>query len=145
MPRSILVLMAWFSAQSVTIAQQSACFTIQENPFSDEAAFSGFSNYVHVLGCFHVVAEAGISDAKLLHVAAVAAELLDQNEDGRVDDPMLQQALEEGQALMPIFTLKDAKRKKHFSTLTKGRALVLFYTRMKSTLNGPGTGAVMPP
>ena len=24
----------------------------------------------------------GISDAKLLHVAAVAAELLDQNEDG---------------------------------------------------------------
>ena len=52
MPRSILVLMAWFSAQSVTIAQQSACFTIQENPFSDEAAFSGFSNYVHVLGVF---------------------------------------------------------------------------------------------
>ena len=89
MPRSILLLMAWFSAQSGTFAQQSVCFTIQENPFSDEAAFSGFSNYVHVLGCFHVVAEAGISDAKLLHVAAVAAELLDQNEDGQVDDPML--------------------------------------------------------
>ena len=109
MPRSILLLMAWFSAQSATFAQQSVCFTIQENPFSEEVAFSGFSNYVHVLGCFHVVAEAGISDAKLLHVAAVAAELLDQNEDGQVDDLMLQQALEEGQALMPIFNFEGCK------------------------------------
>jgi len=123
MPRSILVLMAWFSAQSVTIAQQSACFTIQENPFSDEAAFSGFSHHVHVLSCFHILSESGISDAKLLHVAAVAAELLDQNEDGRVDDPRLQQALAAGQALMPILNFEGCKTEEALFDAYNGKGI----------------------
>ena len=123
MPRSILVLMAWFSSQPAMIAQQSTCFTIQENPFFDEAAFSGFSNYVHVLECFHVVAEASISVEKLLHVAAVAAELLDQNEDGRVDDPMLQQALEEGQALMPILSFEGCKTEEALFDAYNGKGI----------------------
>ena len=78
------------------IAQQNTvCFTIDPNPNSD-IAFSGFTKYVDVLGCFSIYAESTISDAKVLHAAAVAAELLDNNEDGIVDDPLIKLQLEDG-------------------------------------------------
>ena len=68
------------------IAQNTVCFTIDPNPING-IAFSGFTKYVDVLGCFFIVAESTIPNAKVLHAAAVAAELLDNNEDGIVDDP----------------------------------------------------------
>lgn len=85
-------------------AQNDVCFTVQSNPFVEEPALEDFSKYINVLGCFHVLAESDISDQKMLHVAAVAAELLDQNEDGTVDDPLLESALSEGGALMPVLS-----------------------------------------
>ena len=53
-------------------AQNTVCLTIDPNPNSN-IAFSGFSKYVDVLGCFSIYAESSISDAKILHAAAVAA------------------------------------------------------------------------
>ena len=85
-------------------AQNEVCFKVQSNPFLDEPALEDFSKYINVLGCFHVLAESSISDEKILHVAAVTAELLDQNEDGTVDDQLLEAALSDGGALMPVLS-----------------------------------------
>jgi hypothetical protein len=85
------------------IAQNTVCFTIDPNPING-IAFSGFTKYVDVLGCFFIVAESTIPDAKVLHAAAVAAELLDNNEDGIVDDPLIESQLQNEQAFMPIFS-----------------------------------------
>ena len=85
------------------IAQNTVCFTIDPNPVNG-IAFSGFTKYVDVLGCFFIVAESTIPDAKVLHAAAVAAELLDNNEDGIVDDPLIESQLQNEQAFMPIFS-----------------------------------------
>jgi len=84
-------------------AQNNVCFTIDTNPNST-TAFSGFSKYVDVLGCFSIYAESSISDAKVLHAAAVAAELLDNDEDGIVDDPLIEAQLQNKQAFMPVFS-----------------------------------------
>jgi hypothetical protein len=85
------------------IAQNTVCFTIDPNPING-IAFSGFTKYVDVLGCFFIVAESTIPNAKVLHAAAVAAELLDNNEDGTVDDPLIESQLQNEQAFMPIFS-----------------------------------------
>lgn len=84
-------------------AQNTVCLVIEENPYVNDLALSTFSKYVKVLDCFELLAESSVSDAKVLHAAAIAAELLDQNEDGIADDPILVEALISGQALMPIF------------------------------------------
>ena len=84
-------------------AQNTVCFTIGPNPING-IAFSGFTKYVDVLGCFFIVAESTIPDEKVLHAAAIAAELLDNNEDGIVDDLLIESQLQNEQAFMPIFS-----------------------------------------
>lgn len=88
-------------------AQNTVCFTIVPNPIN-EVAFSGFTKYVNVLDCFFIVAENSISDEKVLHAAAVAAELLDNNEDGIVDDPLVENRLQNQQGFIPIFTYEGS-------------------------------------
>jgi len=88
-------------------AQNNVCFTIDPNPNSD-IAFSGFTKYVDVLGCFSIYAESSISNAKVLHAAAVAAELLDNDEDGIVDDPLIEAQLQNKQAFTPIFAYEGS-------------------------------------
>ena len=97
------VLFLLFTLPIFGIAQNTVCFTIDPNPVNG-IAFSGFTKYVDVLGCFFIVAESTIPDAKVLHAAAVAAELLDNNEDGIVDDPLIESQLQNEQAFMPIFS-----------------------------------------
>ena len=87
----------------LTTAQNTVCFTIDPNPNTNDPALVPFTKYVDVLGCFSIYAESTISDAKVLHAAAVAAELLDNNEDGIVDDPLIESQLISENALMPIF------------------------------------------
>lgn len=83
-------------------AQNTVCLDLVANPDAGQAAFADFTKYVNVFG-FKIYGENGITDAQVLHVAAVTAELLDQDEDGTADDPvLLSQLLSEG-ALMPIF------------------------------------------
>tara|TARA_Y100001936_G_scaffold253783_1_gene320967 strand:- start:7990 stop:8988 length:999 start_codon:yes stop_codon:yes gene_type:complete len=85
----------------IAITQNEVCFDIEPNTNTDPG-FSYFTKYVNVLDCFDVYAEQNISDAKVLHAAAVAAELLDNNEDGIVDDPLLKEELANREALIPI-------------------------------------------
>jgi hypothetical protein len=84
-------------------AQNTVCFNIDSNPNPNDLALSPFTKYVDVLGCFSIYAENTIPDAKVLHAAAVAAELLDNNEDGLVDDPLIEAQLTNKNALMPLF------------------------------------------
>ena len=83
-------------------SQNNVCFTIQSNPNASDPALSVFSKYVDVYGC-GIYAEGTISDAKVLHVAAVWAELIDNDEDGVVDDQALLNTLISNQAIMPVF------------------------------------------
>jgi hypothetical protein len=87
----------------VNAQQNTVCFTIDPNPNPNDPALSPFTKYVDVLGCFSVYAESTISDTKVLHAAAVAAELLDNNEDGVVNDPLIKAQLISESALIPIF------------------------------------------
>ncbi len=85
-------------------SQNEVCFEIEENPNQNQPGFSYFTKYVNVLDCFEIYAPSNISDNKVLHAAAIAAELLDNNEDGEVDDLLLKNELSNRNALMPIFT-----------------------------------------
>jgi len=85
-------------------AQNDVCFDIESNPNPFDPALNNFGKYVNVLGCFHIYAESSISDSKVLHAAAVAAELLDNNEDGIVDDSLVKTILQNSDAMMPIFS-----------------------------------------
>ena len=84
-------------------SQNDVCFELEENPYPNHPAFGIFSKYVNVLGCIHIYAESNISDEKVLHVASVAAELLDNNEDGTVDDLLIEASLTELNTIMPVF------------------------------------------
>ncbi|MEC7863585.1 MAG: hypothetical protein VYB55_00795 [Bacteroidota bacterium] len=83
--------------------QNTVCFTIDFNPNISDPALAPFTKFVNVLDCFSIYAENTISDSKVLHTAAVAAELLDNNEDGVVDDPLIELQLLNKNALMPRF------------------------------------------
>ena len=84
-------------------AQNEVCFELEENPYPNHPAFGVFSKYVNVLDCIDIYAESNISDEKVLHVASVAAELLDNNEDGIIDDPLIESSLIEFNTVMPVF------------------------------------------
>ena len=100
--RKIYVLLIFIS--KFLFSQNEVCLEIEANPNLDDPAFQCFSKYVNVLDCFSIFAEPGVSDSKVLHVASVAAELLDNDEDGVVDDNNIFNKLLNQQALMPIFT-----------------------------------------
>ena len=84
--------------------ENEVCFEVESNPNPLDPALTNFSKYVNVLDCFDIYAESSISDAKVLHAASVVAELLDNNEDGIVDDPILEIELKNAETMMPIFS-----------------------------------------
>ena len=111
--------------------QNTVCFDIEENPNANSTAFSNFTKYVRVLDCFSVYAESSISDAKVLHAAAVAAELLDNDEDGEVDDPLLKAELASNGALIPIFSYDGSPAMDNFLITTMVLVSQLCYGGMR--------------
>jgi len=89
---------------SMLFTQNDVCFDIEPNPYPNSSALGCFSKYINVLDCFDIYAEQSVSDAKVLHVAAVAAELLDNDENGVVDDINIFNSLQDNHALMPVFS-----------------------------------------
>ena len=61
-------------------AQNNVCLSIEDNPNTSVSGLGLFTKYVNVLDCFSVYAESSISDEKVLHAAAVAAELFAAHE-----------------------------------------------------------------
>ncbi len=82
-------------------SQNNVCFTIETNPNS-APGFGVFTKYVDVFGC-GIYAESSVSDEKVLHAAAVWAELIDNDENGIVDDPAILNELLINEAMMPVF------------------------------------------
>lgn len=119
-------------------SQNEVCFEIESNPDSGNPALSCFTKYVNVLDCFTVYAENAIPDNKVLHVAAVAAELLDNNEDGIVDDPAIFIALQSADALMPVFTYDGDECMDNFENNYDGEGVsaVLFRNEIDPTQPG---------
>ena len=99
---------------SLLLGENEVCFEIENNPNQNQPGFSYFTKYVNVLDCFSIYAPSNISDEKVLHAAAIAAELLDNDEDGEVDDIYLKQELMNQQALMPIFTSEFSQAANNF-------------------------------
>ncbi len=119
-------------------AQNTVCFDIEANPNVGSTAFSDFTKYVRVLDCFSVYAESSIPDAKVLHAAAVAAELLDNDENGEVDDPELKAELAANGALIPIFAYDGSPAMNNFFDHYNGdgTAAVLWHNEIDP--NNPG-------
>ena len=98
-----LIFLYFVFIYSFSYSQNTVCFSIDPNPNTSDPALAPFTKFINVLDCFSIYAENTISDVKVLHAAAVAAELLDNNEDGVVDDPLIELQLLNKDALIPIF------------------------------------------
>ena len=132
--KTILVLI--FSLLTPCIAQNEVCFEIEENPNINDFALSIFQKYVNVLGCKHIYALESISDEKVLHVAAVAAELLDNNEDGFIDDPIIGTQLSSQHVIMPIFNSESSPVEQFFEFFNGCAGAVLFQEEIDPTQPG---------
>ena len=123
--RSILILIFSFG---FIFPQNEVCFDIENNPNPNSPGFNYFTKYVNVLDCFGIYAEPSISDSKVLHAAAIAAELLDNDEDGEVDDQELKDELIAHDALIPIFTSEWSQAANNFFNNYQGNGVsaVLF-------------------
>jgi len=123
---------------SLSAQQNTVCFTIDPNPNSSNPALAPFTKYIDVLGCFSIYAESGISNDKVKHAAAVAAELLDNNEDGIVDDPLIESQLMSENALIPIFMQDGNSAMSTFDNYYNGNGVsaVLFNNEIDPTKTG---------
>ena len=101
-----IILFLLFSMQ--IFSQINVCFEIEENPNQNVSALQLFTKYVNVLDCIHIYAEESISDSKVLHAASIAAELLDNNEDGLIDDLNVFDALSNKNTIMPLFSYEGS-------------------------------------
>ena len=86
-----------------SFSQSTSCLEILPNPNTSSPAFQEFDRFIEVLGVLQFYAEPGVSDAQLLHAASIGAELLDNNEDGLIDDDALGEQLSNVNATMPLF------------------------------------------
>ena len=123
---------------SIIYAQNDVCFYIESNPYPNSSSLGCFSKYVNVLDCFDIYAQSGVQDEKVLHVAAIAAELLDNNEDGLVDDPMLQSRLSSRNALMPVFTYDGNACMDNFENNYNGNGVSAVLFRNEIDPSNPG-------
>ena len=98
----ILSLLA-FTLPVFTLAQTTSCLDILPNPDVTQPAFAEFDRYINVLEVLKFYAEPGVSDAQLLHSASIGAELLDNDENGIIDDIILGEQLMLVNAVMPLF------------------------------------------
>jgi len=98
--RNLFILLTYIS---LSFGQNEVCFTIEENPQPNDPALGLLDKYVNVLDCIHVYGASSVSDEKILHVASIAAELLDNDEDGVVDDQNIFNELNTNYTVMPVF------------------------------------------
>jgi len=85
----------------LALSQNSVCLEFSPPPTGP--GLNVFTKYINVFGC-GIIAEEGVPDEKVKHAASIFAELLDNDENGIVDDLVLLNELQNNQALVPIFT-----------------------------------------
>ena len=114
-----------------------ASFTVAENPRSDEKGYREFTQYVDMNG-LSIYGEEGVSEEKLLYVAAVFAELLDNNEDGQWDDPEVMGELLAHEALMPVFNREGSDAENEFFRHYDGDGVSAVLYNNEVDPNNPG-------
>ena len=119
-------------------AQNTVCFDLEPNPNVNNPALNCFTKYINVLDCFEIYAEPSVSDNKVLHAAAIAAELLDNNEDGIVDDLAIFERLQQSNALMPIFSSEWSSCLDNFDQNYNGNGVSAILFRNEMDPNNPG-------
>ena len=92
----------------------SSLQTVLDNPREGEPGYDIFTKYIRVLDTFEIYAEPGIPNSYVRHAAAITAELLDNDEDGVIDDEWLGNKLRERNAVMPIFEEPDSNAEREF-------------------------------
>ena len=97
-------------------------FAIVQNPNSSNAGMSLFTKYIEVLG-LGIYAEANVEDAYVLHAAHILAELLDNDEDGEVDDQTLWAELLSQEALVPMFNGEGSPAENEFFENYRGEGV----------------------
>lgn len=80
----------------------SGDFEVENNPNTGDPGMECLTRMVDVWG-LRVYAESQLTNAQILHAASVLAELLDNDEDGLVDDLVLFEQLIATEAMMPMF------------------------------------------
>ena len=101
-------------------------FEVTETPYTDEL-YKYMKKYINVLDCFEIFAQNNIDDKLVKHAAAVAAEILDNDEDGEVDDLLLKQKLEQNKGMIAIFKAEGNQAMKWWRKHYEGKAgAVLF-------------------
>jgi hypothetical protein len=115
----------------------SSYFEIEENPNPDYPGMKCFTKYVEVFG-LGIYAESGLTDAQVLHAASVLAELLDNDEDGFVDDEVLLNRLQNMSAMMPMFDYEGSPAYQDFAGNYNGEGVsaVLFADEVDPTQPG---------
>ena len=98
----------FFALHACSSTKENTSFLIVPNPDQSDVAFSGFDRKTEVFG-LSLYAEQGVRDAQLLHAATITAELLDNDEDGSVDDTTLLEQLQNSQACIPIFASEGSE------------------------------------
>ena len=97
-------------------------FEIVDNPNSNVSGMSLFTKYIEVLG-LGIYAEANVDDAYVLHAAHILAELLDNDEDGEVDDQTLWAELLSQEALVPMFNGEGSPAENEFFENYRGEGV----------------------
>ena len=92
---------------------ESYAFEVVDNPRSTDLGFREFAKHVNMNG-LGVYGEKGVSDEKMLYVAAIFAELLDNDENGIWDDSQVFSELLAREALMPIFAGEGSAAEEEF-------------------------------
>jgi hypothetical protein len=115
----------------------SSYFEIEANPNPNDPGMQCFTKYVEVFG-LGIYAESGLTDAQVLHAASVLAELLDNDEDGLVDDAALLSRLQNMSAMMPMFDYEDSPAYQDFAGNYNGEGVsaVLFADEVDPTQPG---------
>lgn len=130
-------LLIFFYFPLLLFSQNKNVFNIELNKSNNDVALQQFSKYINVLNCIHVYSESSVSDDKILHVASVIAELIDNNEDGIIDDSLVFSILKKSNVVMPIFSKEGSKAEKTFSSNFNGcKGAVLYQNEVNPTRIG---------
>jgi hypothetical protein len=111
--------------------------SVETNPNPEGEGMAHFTKYSDVFG-LGIYAESSITDEQVIHAASIFAELLDNDEDGVVDDEALLSRLQEMEAMMPMFNYEGSPAFDDFVSNYDGHGVsaVLFADEVDPDLPG---------
>ncbi len=110
---------AYYATQEAAATQASSIHAPRPNlrietvPEDADPVFQVFDQYIGVFG-LHVYASKDIPAEKLIHAAGVMAQYLDNDEDGKPDDPNVLRTLQAKHATIYIFPRPDSAAEEEF-------------------------------